>query len=138
MKTKKTITAICASLMALASASISMAETKEDYIKTFGMIMFERNGLLELEFTPEEFDAFVAGMKAVNESRLRAQRLLNSSAPAPMPTPQRPRKRRPPRPPNSGKNSKRKRASKSRPRGLPLKSSRKATPSAPPKTRTSL
>ena len=55
--------------MALASASISMAETKEDYIKTFGMIMFERNGLLELEFTPEEFDAFVAGMKAVNESK---------------------------------------------------------------------
>lgn len=69
MKTKKTITAICAGLMALASASISMAETKEDYIKTFGMIMFERNGLLELEFTPEEFDAFVAGMKAVNESK---------------------------------------------------------------------
>ena len=69
MKTKKTITAICAGLMALASASTSMAETKEDYIKTFGMIMFERNGLLELEFTPEEFDAFVAGMKAVNESK---------------------------------------------------------------------
>lgn len=69
MKTKKTITAICAGLVALASASISMAETKEDYIKTFGMIMFERNGLLELEFTPEEFDAFVAGMKAVNDSK---------------------------------------------------------------------
>ena len=69
MKTKKTITAICAGLMALASASTSMAETKADYIKTFGMIMFERNGLLELEFTPEEFDAFVAGMKAVNESK---------------------------------------------------------------------
>ena len=33
------------------------------------MIMFERNGLLELEFTPEEFNAFVEGMKVVNETK---------------------------------------------------------------------
>lgn len=69
MNTRKTITAICAGALALATATISMAETKEDYIKTFGMIMFERNGLLELEFTPEEFNAFVEGMKVVNETK---------------------------------------------------------------------
>ena len=69
MNTRKTITAAVAGLFALASATISIAETKEDYIKTFGMIMFERNGLLELEFTPEEFNAFVEGMKTVNETK---------------------------------------------------------------------
>lgn len=69
MKTIKTVTAICAGLITLASTTISMAQTKEDYIKTFGMILFERNGLLELDFTPEEFNAFVEGMKVVNDSK---------------------------------------------------------------------
>ena len=48
-------------------STVSFAQTNEDYIKTFGMIMFERNGLSELKLEKAEFDAFVAGMKAMND-----------------------------------------------------------------------
>ena len=48
-------------------SAVSFAQTNEDYIKTFGMIMFERNGLSELKLDKAEFDAFVAGMKAIND-----------------------------------------------------------------------
>ena len=69
MKMKTKITAVCAGLLALASTSVSMAQTNEDYMKAFGMVMYERIGLLELELTPEEFNAFVEGMKTVNQAK---------------------------------------------------------------------
>ncbi len=58
---KKTIMATIAATAAFAGTAL--ADTNQDYIKTFGMMMFERNGLNDLQFTPEEFDIFVAGMK---------------------------------------------------------------------------
>ena len=58
---KKTILATIAAAAAFAG-SVS-ADTNKDYIKTFGMMMFERNGLADLELTSEEFDALVEGMK---------------------------------------------------------------------------
>lgn len=52
-----------AALAALTSATYAADNTNDEYIKTFGMMMFERNGLSDLKLTPAEFDVFVAGMK---------------------------------------------------------------------------
>ncbi len=66
MDIKKTIAVAAASTVALAS---SFAETNEDYIKTFGMIMFDRNGLAELKLTPAEFDIFLKGVRDAYEGK---------------------------------------------------------------------
>lgn len=66
MDIKKTIAVAAASTAAFAS---SFAETNEDYIKTFGMIMFERNGLAELKLTPAEFDIFLKGVREAYEGK---------------------------------------------------------------------
>lgn len=63
MKLKKTFIASLAAMAAFASASFAADSTNDEYIKTFGMMMFERNGLSDLKLTPAEFDMFVAGMK---------------------------------------------------------------------------
>ncbi len=60
MDIKKTIAVAAASTAAFAS---TFAETNEDYIKTFGMIVFNNGGLAELKLTPAEFDIFISGMK---------------------------------------------------------------------------
>lgn len=46
-----------------ALAGSAFADANQEYIKTFGMIMYERTGLTDLKLTPEEFDVFMAGMK---------------------------------------------------------------------------
>lgn len=66
MDIKKTIVATAAAAAVSASA---FAETNDDYIKTFGMIMFERNGLAELQLTKAEFETFVSGMRASYEGK---------------------------------------------------------------------
>ena len=66
MDIKKTIAVAAASTAAFAS---SFAETNEDYIKTFGMIMFERNSLAELKLTPAEFDIFLKGVREAYEGK---------------------------------------------------------------------
>ncbi len=66
MDIKKTIVAAAAAAAVSASA---FAETNDDYIKTFGMIMFERNGLAELQLTKAEFETFVSGMRASYEGK---------------------------------------------------------------------
>jgi FKBP-type peptidyl-prolyl cis-trans isomerase len=58
---KKTIMATIAATAALAGSAF--ADANQEYIKTFGMIMYERTGLTDLKLTPEEFDVFMAGMK---------------------------------------------------------------------------
>ncbi len=58
---KKIIMATIAATAAFAGSTL--ADTNQEYIKTFGMMMFERNGLADLKLTPEEFDIFVSGMK---------------------------------------------------------------------------
>jgi len=62
MKLNKIIFSTLAAAAAL-SASAAYADTNDDYIKTFGMVMFERNGLADLQFTPAEFDVFISGLK---------------------------------------------------------------------------
>lgn len=58
---KKTIMATIAATAALAGSAF--ADANQEYIKTFGMMMYERNGLADLKLTPEEFDVFVSGMR---------------------------------------------------------------------------
>lgn len=60
MDIKKTIAAAAISAAAVTS---TFAETNEDYIKTFGMIVYKNGGLSELKLTPTEFDIFLQGMK---------------------------------------------------------------------------
>ena len=57
---KKTI---MATIAAATLAGSAFADANQEYIKTFGMMMYERNGLADLKLTPEEFDIFVSGMK---------------------------------------------------------------------------
>ena len=57
---KKTI---MATIAAATLAGSAFADVNQEYIKTFGMMMYERNGLADLKLTPEEFDIFVSGMK---------------------------------------------------------------------------
>ena len=57
----KKITAVAA--ISAAAFATSFAETNEDYIKTFGMIVFKNGGLSELKLTPAEFDLFLQGFK---------------------------------------------------------------------------
>ena len=66
MDIKKSIAVAAAAAAVSASA---FAETNDDYIKTFGMIMFERNGLAELQLTKAEFETFVSGMRASYEGK---------------------------------------------------------------------
>ncbi len=69
MKLKKTIIASMAAMAAFASATYAADNTNDEYIKTFGMMMFERNGLSDLKLTPAEFDVFVAGMRDSYEGK---------------------------------------------------------------------
>ena len=39
------------------------AESEGDYIKTFGQLMYERNGMMELNLTPAELELFIQGMR---------------------------------------------------------------------------
>ena len=57
---KKTI---MATIAAATLAGSAFADANQEYIKTFGMMMYERNGLADLKLTPEEFDIFVSGMR---------------------------------------------------------------------------
>ncbi len=66
MKMKKLVVSTLAGLIAFSSASMADAKSDE-YIKTFGMMMFQRAGLADLQFTPAEFDLFVQGMKHMND-----------------------------------------------------------------------
>ena len=66
MKMKKLVVSTLAGLIAFSSASMADAKSDE-YIKTFGMLMFQRDGLADLQFTPAEFDLFVQGMKHMND-----------------------------------------------------------------------
>ena len=66
MDIKKSI-AVAAAVAAVSASAF--AETNDDYIKTFGMIMFERNGLAELQLTKAEFETFVSGMRASYEGK---------------------------------------------------------------------
>ena len=52
-----------------ASAASAFAQTDKDYIRTFGQLMYERNGLTDLKLTPDEFNVFVEGMKAALEGK---------------------------------------------------------------------
>ena len=53
-----------ATIVAVAGlAGSAFADANQEYIKTFGMMMYERNGLADLKLTPEEFNVFVEGMK---------------------------------------------------------------------------
>ncbi len=63
---KKTIAVAAASAAAF---STSFAETNEDYIKTFGMIVFNNGGLSELKLSPEEFEIFLSGMKDAHQGK---------------------------------------------------------------------
>lgn len=60
MDIKKTMAVAAVSAAAFAT---SFAETNEDYIKTFGMIVFQNGGLSELKLSPAEFDLFLQGVK---------------------------------------------------------------------------
>lgn len=66
-KLKKTILTSLAALAAFTSATYAAENAADtnanEYLKTFGMMMFERNGLSDLKLTPAEFDVFVSGMK---------------------------------------------------------------------------
>ncbi len=66
MDIKKTIAVAAASAAAF---STSFAETNEDYIKTFGMLMFNNTGLAELKLTPAELDIFISGMKEAHQGK---------------------------------------------------------------------
>ena len=65
MNIKKTLATAVASVSVF--STVSMAESNEEYIKTFGMITFERNGFTELKLNEAEFNALVAGMKEIND-----------------------------------------------------------------------
>lgn len=58
---KKTLLAVLAASAAFTSAAF--AQTNDDYIRTFGMFMYNQSGLGELKFTPQELDIFVQGLK---------------------------------------------------------------------------
>ena len=57
----KTILALAAAISA--PLAPSFAETNEDYIKTFGMVVFKNSGLPALKLAPAEFDLFLQGFK---------------------------------------------------------------------------
>lgn len=59
----KLIKQIAVFATALAASSTAMAQSENEYLKTFGQLMFERSGLQELKLTPAEFEIFVSGMK---------------------------------------------------------------------------
>ena len=60
MDIKKTIAVAAISAAAVTS---TFAETNEDYIKTFGMIVYQNGGMKELRLSPAEFEIFLQGMK---------------------------------------------------------------------------
>ncbi len=60
MDIKKTIAAVAISA---ASITSTFAETNQDYIKTYGMLVYKNGGLAELKLSPSEFDLFMQGMK---------------------------------------------------------------------------
>ena len=69
MDIKKTIAIAAATAATLTSAladtkaDAAASATNEDYIKTFGMFVFQNGGLKELQLNPAEFDIFIQGMK---------------------------------------------------------------------------
>lgn len=66
MDIRKTIAIAAASCAAFTSA---FAETNEDYIKTFGMFVYQNGGLKELQLNPAEFNLFIEGIKAAYEGK---------------------------------------------------------------------
>ncbi len=67
MKISKTIISSMAAVAAFASASF--AQSGSDYIKTFGMHMYNSGGFAELKLTPAEFEAFIQGLKDAYEGK---------------------------------------------------------------------
>ena len=61
MDIKKTIAT--AAISAAAVTSSFAGATEDNYIKTFGMIVYKNSGLTELKLSPTEFDLLMQGMK---------------------------------------------------------------------------
>ena len=61
MDIKKTIAA--AAISAAAVTSTFAGATEDNYIKTFGMIVYKNSGLTELKLSPTEFDLLMQGLK---------------------------------------------------------------------------
>lgn len=80
MEIKKTLITAFACMTAFASTSMADAKSDE-YIKTFGMIMFANNNLGELNLTDEEFAKFVEGMKAIKDGGSVPENLQEIGAP---------------------------------------------------------
>ncbi len=70
MKLAKEFAAIA---LAAASATVAFAQSAasadSEYLRTFGQLMYERNGITDLKLTPEEFNVFVEGMKAARDGK---------------------------------------------------------------------